>query len=93
MITQPFCEISKKMLKRKKTLVLIIKPTKCEILFHGDITEKRRSTVLASFQKLCPSDQNTKDELSILELPLGSKSQADILEEKIIEVDKTQWNC
>ena len=47
---------------------LKIKPTKCEIFFPGDNTEKRRSTILASFQKLlCPGMKTQqKDELIIL---------------------------
>ena len=44
----------KKVVDAEKTLGLKIEPTKCEILFPGDITEKRRLTILPSFQKLCP---------------------------------------
>ena len=51
--------------------------------FHGDIAEKLRSTILASFQKL----SKQKDELIILGSPLGPKSQADLLEKKkLLEV-------
>ena len=54
----------------------------------GDITEKRRSTILASFQKLCPGIKTPKeDELIIFGSPLGPKSQADLLEEKINELE------
>ena len=54
--------------------------------FLGDITEKRRSTILASFQKLCPGIKTQKkDKLIILGGPIGPKSQADLLEKKIIE--------
>ena len=55
----------------------------------GDITEKRQSTIfLASFQKLCPGFKTRKkDELIILGSSLGPKSQADILEKKINELE------
>ena len=56
------------------------------VSFLGDITEKRRSTILASFQKLCPGIKTPKiDELIILGSPLGPKSQADLLRKKINE--------
>ena len=58
------------------------------IFFLGDITEKRRSTILASFQKLCSGIKTPKnDELIILGSPLGPKSQADLLEKKINELE------
>ena len=58
-------------------------------MFPGDITEKRRSTVLAYFQKLCPGIKTPKkDELIILPSPLGPKSQAHLLEKKINELEK-----
>ena len=58
-------------------------------LFPVDITEKRRPTILASSQKLCPGVKTPKkDELIILGSPLGPKSQADILEKKINELEK-----
>ena len=61
---------------------------KCEFFFLGDITEKRRSTILASFQKLCPGIKTPKkDELIILGSPLGPKLQADLLEKKINELE------
>ena len=67
---------------------LKIKPTKCENLFLGVITEKRRLTILAFFQKLCPGIKTPKkDELIILGSPLGPKSQADLLEKKINELE------
>ena len=44
----------KKIVEVEKTLGLKIKHTKCEIVFLGDITEKRRSTILASFQFFAP---------------------------------------
>ena len=57
--------------------------------FPGDITEKRRSTVLASFQKLCPGIKTPKkDELIILDSPLGPKTQVDLLEKKINQLEK-----
>ena len=57
--------------------------------FLGDITEKRRSTILASFHKLCPGIKTPKkDELIILGSPLGPKSQADLLEKTINELEK-----
>ena len=41
--------------------------------FRGDITQKRRSTILASFQKRCPGIKTPKkDELIILGSPLGT---------------------
>ena len=59
------------------------------IFFPGDITEKRRPTIVASFQKLCPGIKTPKkDELIILASPLGPKSQADLLEKKINELEK-----
>ena len=59
-------------------------------IFHlEDITEKRRSTVLASFQKLCIGIKTPKkDELIILGSTLGPKSQADFLEKEINELGK-----
>ena len=57
--------------------------------FPGDFTKKRRSTILASFQKLCPQIKTPKkDELIILGSPLGPKSQVDLLEKKINELEK-----
>ena len=38
-----------------------IKPRKCKIVFPGDITEKRQSTILSSFEKTLPRDQSTKE--------------------------------
>ena len=59
------------------------------IFSPGDITEKRRSTNLASFQKLCPGIKTPKKvELIILGSPHGPKSQADLLEKKINELEK-----
>ena len=88
MITEPFWKISKKIVEAERTLGLKIKPTNCEF-FPGDISEKRRSTILASFQKLRPGIKTLKkDKLIILGSPLGPKSQADLLEKKIIELEK-----
>ena len=57
--------------------------------FIGDITEKRRSTILASFQNFCPGIKTPKkDEHIILGSPLGPKSLADLLEKKINELEK-----
>ena len=68
----------KKIVEAEKTLGLKIEPTKCEAFFLGDITEKRRCTILASFQKLCPGIKTPKKcNLIILGSP---KSQADLLE-------------
>ena len=47
-------ERSQKSVEAEKPQGLKIKPTKCEICFLGDITERRRSEILASFEKLCP---------------------------------------
>ena len=45
--------------------------------------ENCRSTIVASFQKLCPGIKlRKKDEFIILGSPLGPKSQADLLEKK-----------
>ena len=55
----------------------------------GDITKKQRSTLLASFQKLCPGIKTPKKyELIILGSSLDPKSQADLLEKKINELEK-----
>ena len=78
----------KKLLKRKKRWDSKLNPRNV-IFFLGDITEKRRSTILASFQKLCPGIKTPKkDELIILGSPLGPNSQADLLEKKIKELEK-----
>ena len=78
----------KKIVEAEKTLGLKIKSTKFEIFFPGDITEKRRSTILASFQKFCPEIKTPKrDELIILGSPLVPKSQADLLEKKNNELE------
>ena len=80
------------MVGAERTLGLKINSTKCEIFFLGDITEKRRSTILASFQKLCSGIKTPKkDELIIFGSLLGPKSQADLLEKNIIELEKV--NC
>ena len=64
----------KKIIEAERTLVLKIKPTKCEIFFPGDITKKRLSTILAYFQKLCPGFKTPKkEEFIILGSPLGPK--------------------
>ena len=56
--------------------------------FYGDNTEKRRSTFLASSQKLCPGIKTPKKvELIILGSLLGPKTQAELLEEKINELE------
>ena len=56
--------------------------------FLGDITGKRRSTILASFQKICPGIKTaTKDEIFNPGSPLGSKSQAHLSEKEIIELE------
>ena len=54
-----------------------------------DNTEKRRSSNLASFQKLCPGIETAKkDELFVLGQPLNPKSQADLMEKKSNEQKK-----
>ena len=76
------------MLKRKERWDSKLNP-RIVNFFPGDITEKRRSTISASFQKLCPGIKTLKkDEHIILGSPLGPKSQADILEKKIKELEK-----
>ena len=60
-----------------------------QIFFLVDITEKRRSTILAFFRKLCPGFKTpNQDELTILGSLLGPKSQADLLEKKSNELEK-----
>ena len=79
----------KKIVDAEKTLGLKIKPTKCEIFFLGDVTEKRRLAILTAFQKICPGIKTpTKDELIILGSPLGSKAQVELLEKKIEDLKK-----
>ena len=74
----------KKVVEAEKTLGLKIKPTKCEMIFPGDITEKRQSTVLTSFQKLCPGIKTPrKMNLSFF----VHRSAADLLEKKIDELE------
>ena len=74
----------------EKTLGLKIEPTKCKIFFFYDITEKRRLTILASFQSLCHGIKTPKkDELIILGSSLCRKSQADLLEKKSNEPEKS----
>ena len=76
----------KKIVEAEKTLGLKIKPTKCEF-FLEDITEQRRLTILASFQKFFPWIKTPKkDKLIILGSVFGPKSQADLLEKKIASV-------
>ena len=63
--------------------------TKHRIFFLRDITGKRRSTLLASFQKLRLGIKTPKkDELIIHGSPLDPKSQAELLEKKINELEK-----
>ena len=88
MTTEPFWKISKNCWSGKNAGTQ--KPTKCEFFLLGNITKKRWSRILASFQKLCPGIKTPKkDELIILSSPLGPKSQADFLKKKIIELEKS----
>ena len=76
------------MLKLKKRWDPNLNPRNA-IFFLGDVTEKRRLTILSSFQKLCPGIKTPKkDELIIRGSPLGPKSQADLLENEINELEK-----
>ena len=53
------------------------------------VTDKRRSTILAFFQKICLRIETPKEDgLVILDSPLGPKSRADVLETKIVELEK-----
>ena len=65
-----------------------LRPTKLDILFFGDITEKRRSAILVSFQYICPGLKHPEEELVIL----GSQSRPKIagspFGKKIIELDE-----
>ena len=57
--------------------------------FLDEITEKRRSTTLASLQKFCPGIKTPKkDEHISFGSPLGPKSQADLLEKELNELEK-----
>ena len=88
MITEPCWKISKKLLKRKERWDSKLNLRNVNF-FPFDITEKRRSTFLASFHKLCPGIKTPKkDELINLGSPLGPKSQADSLEKKINELEE-----
>ena len=70
MITEP--KDLKKLLKRKNAGDSKINTQNVKF-FPGDITQKRRSTILASFQKRCPGIKTPKkDELIILGSPLGT---------------------
>ena len=78
----------KKNVEAERTLGLKIKPTKSDF-FPCDITENQRSTILASSQKLCSGIKTPKkDDFIILGSPIGTKSQADLLEKKIMELEK-----
>ena len=80
----------KKLLKRKERWDSKLNPRNVKgWVFNCDITEKRRSTILGSFQKLCPGIKTPKKyELIILGSPRGPKSQADFLEKKTNELEK-----
>ena len=57
----------RKIVEAEKTLGLKINPKKCELFILGDVTVKRRSTILASFEKICPGIKTpTKEELTFL---------------------------
>ena len=82
----------KKTVEAEKTLGLKIKLRKCKTFFLGDITEKRQLTILAFFRKLYPGIKTPKkDELFFLGSPLGPKSQADLMEKKINELENGNW--
>ena len=77
-----------KIIEAERTLGLKIKPTKCEFFFSCDITEKRRSTILASFEKLSPRSKYQRNlNISFLIQRSVLKSQADLLEKKINELE------
>ena len=48
------------MLEWKKTLILKVKPKKCQLCFLGKITEKPQSTILTLFQKSAPGSKHHK---------------------------------
>ena len=78
----------KKMLKQKERWDSKLNPRNV-IFFPSDITEKRRSIILASFQTLCPGIITPKkDEFFILGSLLGPESQADSLEKKLLNWKK-----
>ena len=88
MITEPFWKISQNFWSGKIAWTQNW-PTECEIFSLGVITESRRSTILLFLQKLCTGIKTPKKhELIILGSALGSKSKADLLEKKIIELEK-----
>ena len=74
-------------MKRKKRWDSKLNP-QTAIVFLGDITEKRPSTFLASFQKVGPGIKTpTNNKLLFLGSPLSPKSQADLLEKKVFELE------
>ena len=50
----------RKIVEAEKTLGLKINTKKCEMFFLVDVTIKRRSTILASFEKICPGSKNQR---------------------------------
>ena len=80
----------KKLVEAEKTLGLKTKHTKCEMFSLGT-TLKMSIDNFNIFPKILPRDQNTKkDELIIFGSQLGPKSQADLLEKKIKELENVK---
>ena len=75
----------RKIVEAEKSLGLKINPKKYELFILGDVTVKRRSTILASFEKICPGIKTpTKEELIILGSSLGPKSKVEVLEKRLL---------
>ena len=92
MITEPFWKISKKLLKLKKRWDLKLNSSNAK-LFPCWYNWKTTIESFSIFPKTLRRYQNTKErwtyhEHIILGSPLGTKSQADLLERKIKELEK-----
>ena len=92
MITEPFWKISKKLLKLKKRLDLKLNSSNAK-LFPGWYNWKTTIESFSIFPKTLRRYQNTREKWTyhehiILGSPLGTKSQADLLERKIKELEK-----
>ena len=82
-------KVPEKTCEAEKTMGLNCEPAKCETVFLGNITDKRRLTILASSQNICPGIKTpTKEVLIILRSSIGPKMQADLFEKKNCELGK-----
>ena len=74
---------------RKKRWESKLNPRNATSFFLGDITEKRRLTILASQQKLCPGiNKSKKGDIIILGSLLGPKITSRLTGEKLFELIK-----